>query len=181
MIGIDILVIMLMCITITYAYRLNRRMAEFYRNKKSLTKIFAQLDKNVKTITDGLTEIKLRCQEIQKIESRMAKSSKLLDELEILTAKGDQVAGRIDRSINTASKLVEQIGNQAIYEDEMPAPTPKYPIAKPQIISSQHCIPYTQQNSRKETEHKTKTNNNTIESLLAKIAEVRIKKQEAVE
>jgi hypothetical protein len=87
----DFATIILLAVTITYSWKLNKRLSQLTNDKSPIAENLASFTTATETAVIAVEELHVRGEEICKlIDEKIRKASQTADELEILTARVDR-------------------------------------------------------------------------------------------
>ncbi|MFQ3307220.1 MAG: uncharacterized coiled-coil DUF342 family protein [Candidatus Midichloriaceae bacterium] len=106
---INIVVLIFLCLTIAYCWKLNGKIHELQNNKGELAGFIKKLDSSLTNANNGIAELKNMTREsIEKISVDIKKADEISDELVFLIERGKNLVSEIENAISKSSVVTKK-------------------------------------------------------------------------
>ncbi len=132
---LDILILIVLSITITFCLRLNKRLLEVQSNKKEIASFINALDNSILTAHQSITTLKELTHKVSdEREKYMEEGARLADDLSFMIQSGNRL---LQRSNNESGKLIESTAVVRELVDELNKQMQALE-AKSELLNNQH-------------------------------------------
>ena len=119
---LDLVTVLLLGVTITYAVILNRRLSGFRKQKQEMETFIALFDEATERAATSLHRLKTVAEQTGgDLQGNVDKASALFDELSFMVDRGNAIADRLEQtasSANKAARAKREVGIETIAEEE---------------------------------------------------------------
>ncbi|HEY1612129.1 MAG TPA: DUF6468 domain-containing protein [Rhizomicrobium sp.] len=130
----ELVLALLLCVTVIYCVRLERRLAALRSGQDGLKSTIAQLNGTIEAAGASMRLLKSAAEEAaEALESRLTRARGLIDELSLVNASGERLAARFEKAISPASARAEPPGSRVL-ANRLNALKPQ--SGKPEILRS---------------------------------------------
>ncbi len=105
---IDVILLVLLCITLFYGIRLSRQMSEIREDQARLEGLISSLNSAADRADTAINNMRTHATETsEKLQSQISKGQAIFDELDIMIEAGDSLAERLQKIAEDSRKAVD--------------------------------------------------------------------------
>jgi hypothetical protein len=126
---LDVLIILLLGVTIFYAFRLSRHLETFRSNRSEMERLIRELSTQITRAQEGISTLEETAGETgTELRNLVMRGKELSDELQLMTEAGNSLATRLESLATRNREIADEIGQGTL---NMVYPGGKAPPAKP--------------------------------------------------
>lgn len=128
----------LLCLTIIYCWRLNRRIQELQNSRENLANFVKSLDSSLHVASTTISELRnITNKTAVEMSSYIKQSEELYGDLSFLTERAKTLSNQLENNINKASKVHKKSTNKTISTTvKKKKKTPQEKITKKSIVKN---------------------------------------------
>ena len=140
---LDTLIIVLLALTISYCWLLNRRIKILQDSKSELAQLLKYFDESTQRASESIVALQAASKKIgENIQTRIEKANYAMDDLSFMIEKANKLADQLEASFAVSrarTRVTEQVGAQE--QAEPPQPVRHKPVLEQPTIVAQNMQP----------------------------------------